>query len=224
MLKKGIALKNLKSQVAEQYRTLRTNIQFSSLGNELKIIVVTSSLPSEGKSTIICNLAITMAQSNKRVVIVDCDLRKPSIHKKFLISNFEGLTNILAQGKKIEDIIITTKVPNLYVITSGPIPPNPSELLGAPKMKNILEELTNTFDIILIDTPPILSVTDAQILSALAQGTILITAYGKLEKKLLLDAKENIEKVGGKILGVVINKIPEKAKGQYNEYYGSSSI
>ncbi|MBU3142582.1 CpsD/CapB family tyrosine-protein kinase [Clostridium sp. CF012] len=222
MLSKGRALKNLKAQVAEQYRTLRTNIQFSSLGDEVKIIVITSSLPCEGKSTIISNLAITMAQIDKRVVVVDCDLRKPSIHKKFLLSNVQGLTNILAQGKKIEEIISTTNVPNLYVITSGPIPPNPSELLGTPKMKDILEELTETFDIILIDTPPILSVTDAQILSSLAQGTIIITSYGKLEKKLLLSAKENIEKVGGKILGVVINKIPEKAKGHYNNYYSSS--
>lgn len=222
MLKK--ALKKLKAQVAEQYRTLRTNIQFSSLGDEVKIIVVTSSLPSEGKSTVISNLAITMAKSNKRVVIVDCDLRKPSIHKKFSLSNLLGVTNILAQGKKIEDIINTTKVSNLYVITSGPIPPNPSELLGTQNMKDILSELSKEFDIVLIDTPPLLSVTDAQILAALSQGTIIVTAYGKLEKKLLLNAKEKIDKVGGKILGVVINKIPDKAKGQYNNYYSSSSI
>ena len=222
MLSKGRTLRNLKAQVAEQFRTLRTNIQFSTLGNEVKIIVITSSLPCEGKSTILSNLAIKMAQTDKQVVVVDCDLRRPSIHKKFSLPNFQGLTNILAQGKKIQEVINETKEPNLYVITSGPIPPNPSELLGTTKMKDILEELKNTFDIILIDTPPILSVTDAQILSSLAQGTIIITAYGKLEKKLLLNAKEDIEKVGGKILGVVINKIPDKSKGHYSNYYSSS--
>jgi capsular exopolysaccharide synthesis family protein len=219
MLKKVTALNNLKARVAEQFRTLRTNIQFSSLGNEVKTIVITSSLPSEGKSTVVSNLAITMARSDKRVVIVDCDLRKPSIHKKFSLPNSRGVTNILAQRKTIKEVIIRTNVPNLYVISSGPIPPNPSELLSTQKMKDILEELESNFDMVLLDTPPILSVTDAQILSTLAQGTILVTSYGKVEKKLLLNAKESIEKVGGKILGVVINKIPEKAKDQYNNYY-----
>jgi capsular exopolysaccharide synthesis family protein len=219
MLKKDIALKKLKSQVSEQFRTLRTNIRFSSLGNEIKSIVITSSLPGEGKSTIISNLAVAMAKSGKRVIIVDCDLRKPTIHKKFLQSNSQGLTNILVQDKKILEVINTTNVPNLYIIPSGPIPPNPSELIGSKNMKDILNELNKLFDVVLIDTPPVLYISDAQILSALSQGTIIVSSYGKSEKNQLLNAKENIEKVGGKILGVVINKIPEKYNGDYKNYY-----
>ena len=214
-MKKGIALNNLKSQVAEQFRSLRTNIEFSFVGYEIKSIVVTSSLPGEGKSTIVSNLAVTMASSGKRVVIVDCDLRKPTIHKMFSMSNSKGLTNILVQNREIEESVITTNIPNLYVIPSGPLPPNPSELLGGKNMKEILNELTNSFDMVLIDTPPILYLSDAQILSALSEGIIIVTAYGKSEKNVLLSAKDKIEKVGGKILGVVINKIPDIYNSNY---------
>ena len=214
-MKKGNSLKN---QVAEQFRGLRTNIIFSSLGNEIKNIVVTSSLPGEGKSTIVSNLAVTMANSGKRVVIVDCDLRNPTIHKKFLLSNSKGLTNILIQDGKIEDIVITTNVPNLYVIPSGPLPQNPSELLSSKDMKEVLNELTNSFDMVLIDSPPVLYISDAQILSALSQGIIIVTSYGKSDKNALLSAKEKIEKVGGKILGVVINRIPDIYDSNYCDY------
>jgi capsular exopolysaccharide synthesis family protein len=218
-MKKDALLKKAKAQVAEQFRTLRTNIRYSSLGNEIKSIVVTSSMPDEGKSTIISNLAVAMANAGKRVIIVDCDLRKPTIHKRFSISNSQGLTNILVQDKKKTEIMIVTDIPNLYIIPSGPIPPNPSELLGSMAMKDTLEELTRIFDMVLIDTPPVLNISDAQILSALSQGTIIVASYGKSEKKALLNAKENIEKVGGKILGVVINKIPQKHNDSYGNYF-----
>lgn len=219
MTKKADSLKKIKAQAAEQFRTLRTNIRYSSLGNEIKSIVVTSSLPGEGKSTIISNLAAAMATAGKRVIILDCDLRKPTMHKKFSISNSQGLTNILVQDKKITEIMIAADVPNLYIIPSGPIPPNPSELLGSKGMKDTLEELTRLFDMVLIDTPPVLNISDAQILSTLSQGTIIVAAYGKTERKVILNAKESIEKVGGKILGVVINKIPEKHNDIYGNYY-----
>jgi len=214
-LKKGIQLKNLKSPVSEQFKILRTNIEFSSLDYEIKTIVVTSSLAGEGKSTVVSNLAVTMAISGKQVVIVDCDFRKPTIHNRFSLSNSKGLTNILIQNREIDKIVITTNIPNLYVIPCGPICPNPSELLGSKKMKEFLNELTTRFDIVLIDTPPVLYISDAQIVSALSQGTIIVTAYGKTEKKSLLIAKEKIEKVGGTVLGVVINKIPGKYNGDY---------
>ena len=219
MLKDLISLKNPKSRASEAYRTLRTNIQFSSLDEEIKSIVVTSSGPGEGKSTTMANLAITIAQSGKKVILVDCDFRKPTIHKKFGLTNSQGLINILAQDKKFEDIIITTDVNNLYVMTSGPVPPNPAELLGTKKMKSLLNELTKIFDMVLIDAPPVLAVTDAQILSTIANGTIIVAAYGQSDKRALLQAKEHIEKVGGKILGVVINKIPEQGNGYYGKYY-----
>lgn len=210
MLKKGTAFKKLKSRVAEQFRSLRTNIVFSSLSNEIKSIVVTSGLSGEGKSTVVSNLAVAMASSGKHVVIVDCNFRNPTIHKKFAITNAVGLIDILNKDGKIEDIVvINTNIPNLYVIPSGTIDLNSSELLGSEKMKAILNELTNNFDMVLIDTPPSLYVSDALILSALSQGTIIVTAYGKSEKNALLSTKEKIENVGGTILGVVINKIPE---------------
>lgn len=219
MLKNLISLKNPKSRASEAYRTLRTNIQFSSLDEEIKSIVVTSSGPGEGKSTTMANLAITMAQSGKRVVLIDCDFRKPTIHKKFGLPNSQGLINILAQDKKFEEIVITTDVNNLYVITCGPVPPNPAELLGTRKMKTLLSELTKVFDMVLIDAPPVLAVTDAQILSTIVNGTIIVSAYGKSDKNALLQSKLHIEKVGGKILGIVINMVPEQTIGYYGKYY-----
>lgn len=203
----------------EQFRSLSTNIEFSSFGDKIKSIVVTSSLPCEGKSTIVSNLAVTMASSGKKVVIVDCNLRKPNIHKRFSISNYKGLTNVLTQNGKIYEAVMGTYVYNLFVIPSGPVPPNSSELIGSKKMKEILFELTNDFDMVLIDSPPILYISDAQILSALSQGTLFVIPYGKLEKDTLLNTKEKIEKVGGKILGVVINKIPDIYNGNnsYNQ-------
>ena len=220
MVKKAVAIKNFKAEVAEQFRVLRTNIRFSFAGDEVKTIVVTSCAPGDGKSTTICNLAISMAKSGKKVVIVDCDLRKPTIHKKFLISNYKGLTNVLIKDKIVAKVIIDTYIPNLYVIPSGQMPPNSSELLSSKNIKDILIELAEQFDVVLIDTPPVLYISDAQIMSALAQGTIIVTAYGETEKKQLLNAKEKIEKAGGKILGVVINKIPDKYNGSYGYYYG----
>jgi len=220
MVKKTAAVKKLKLRIEEQFRTLRANIKFSSAEDAIKTIVVTSCLPSEGKSTVISNLASSMAKDGKSVIILDCDLRKPSIHKKFSLSNYKGLTNILVERKNIEWVITSTQIPNVFVVPSGPIPPNPSELLSSKSFKEIINELADNFDLVLIDSPPVLYVSDAQILSALAQGTIIVTAYGKTEKKALVSAKENIEKAGGKILGVVINKIPDEYNEDYGYYYG----
>lgn len=219
MLRKGIELENLKFKVAEQFRSLRTNIEFPSLDGEVRSIVVTSSMPGEGKSTIISNLAISIANNGKRAVIVDCDLRKPTIHKRFSVANNEGLTNILVQGKKFEDVIIATKIPNLFVIPGGPIIPNPSELLDCENMKQLLNELTNNFNMVLIDTPPVYQISDALILCAMARGTIIVAVYRKSEKNVLKNTKEKIEKVGGNILGVVINKIPDQHNESYADYY-----
>jgi len=219
MLKNLIALKNPKSRSAEAFRTLRTNIQFSSLDTELKSIVVTSSGPGEGKSTVMANLAITMAESGKRIILVDCDFRKPSIHKKMGVTNAIGLTNILVQNVKKEDCMVESTVKNLFILTSGPIPPNPAELLGTKKMRDFIEELKSEFDMVLIDAPPVLAVTDAQILSTIADGVIFVASYGEAQKKALVDAKELIDKVGGKVIGIVFNKVPEAISGYYGKYY-----
>jgi capsular exopolysaccharide synthesis family protein len=218
MINELISVKNPKSQAAEAFRTLRTNIQFSSLDEQVKTIVATSSQPNEGKSTIVSNLAITTAQSGKKVLLIDCDLRKPALHKKLGLSNQEGLTSLLAREKKLEECVKQTEVPNLYVITSGPIPPNPAELLGSKKMKNLMQELKEIFDMILIDAPPVLAVTDAQILATLCDGVIFVASYGEADKHAIVRAKELIEKVGAKILGVIINKVPNEAKKSYYYY------
>lgn len=211
---------NPKSSTSEAYRTLRTNIQFSSLDTEITSLVFTSTKPGEGKSTIISNIAITMAQSGKKVLLLDCDLRKPTIHKKFGASNSKGLTNILLKDKKYEECVIVTKQENLHVVPSGPIPPNPSELLGSNKFKILLRHLSSIYDVILIDAPPILIVTDAQVLSSVCDGTVLLTSYGETEKEALMEGKSLLTKVNSNILGVVLNKIPEGGKGSYyNQYY-----
>jgi capsular exopolysaccharide synthesis family protein len=213
-----ISIKNSKSQAAEAYRTLRTNIQFSSLDEPVKTIVVTSSQPGEGKSTVVANLGITMAQSGMKVLLIDCDLRKPVIHKKFDLNNLDGLTTLLAGRKKLEECINTTAIQNFYVMTSGPVPPNPSELLGIKRMKSLMEQLKGIFDIVLIDAPPILAVTDAQVLATLCDRVVLVVSYGEADKKDIVRAKVLIDKVGAKILGVIINKVPDKAKKYYSYY------
>ena len=219
MLRKDKAIKNFKSQIIEQFSTLRTNIRFSYAGSEIKTIAITSCLPGEGKSTIISNLAVTMSKAGKKVILVDCDLKKPSLHKSFSLSNSQGLTNILVEDKYIDEVICKTKVQDLFLIPSGPIPPNSSELLGSKNIKDAIMELSERFDVVLIDTPPVLYISDALVMSSLVQGTIIISAYGKSDKNQLLSVKENIEKAGGKILGVVINKIPRKYNKSYSNYY-----
>jgi capsular exopolysaccharide synthesis family protein len=219
MLKNLVALKNPKSRSAEAFRTLRTNIQFSSLDKELQSIVITSSGSGEGKSTVMSNLAITMAESGKKVILVDCDLRKPSVHKKMGITNYIGLTNILVQDVKKQECVFKTTVDNLFILTSGPIPPNPAELLGSKKMRDFIEELKGEFDLVLIDAPPVLAVTDAQILSTIVDGVIFVASYGEAQKNALVDAKQLIDKVGGKVLGIVFNKVPESISGYYGKYY-----
>lgn len=213
-----ISVKNPKSKAAEAYRTLRTNIQFSSIDGKVVTIVITSSQPNEGKTTVISNLSITTAQSGKTVLLIDCDLRRPVIHKKFELSNEVGLTTILAGEKNLDGCIKTVGLPNFYILTSGPIPPNPAEILGSKKMKNLIEELSRSFDKIFIDAPPVLPVTDAQVLASLCDRVVLVTSYGETDKNNIVRAKELIDKVGTKIIGVVINKVPDEAN-KYNSYY-----
>lgn len=220
MIKNLIVSKNPKSPVSEAFRTLRTNLQFSTIDDSIKSLVMTSPGPGEGKSTVIANLAVTMAQSGKKVLLIDCDLRKPTVHKKLGIPNSGGMTNLLIQKKQIDECIMETEIPNLYVITSGPIPPNPAELLGSNRMKSLIREFENVFDITLIDAPPVLAVTDAQILSKICSGTIITTAHGQSEKEAIIKAKELLDATDSKILGIVFNKIPMKNSRKYGKYYG----
>ncbi|MBE6050956.1 MAG: CpsD/CapB family tyrosine-protein kinase [Clostridium sp.] len=208
-----------KSISAESYRTLRTNIQYSSFDKEIRTIVVTSSEPGEGKSTVAGNLALSFAQADQSTVIIDCDLRKPSLHKKFKISNMVGLSDILIGRKSIEESV-NMHNKKMHIITSGKIPPNPSEMLGSKAMQKLIEELKNIYDVIILDSAPLQAVTDAQILSTKADGTILVVRAEKTKRESVSGAKELLEKVNANILGVVLNATENK-KGKYYYYYGN---
>lgn len=214
-----ITEKDPKSIASEAYRTLRTNIQYSSFDKEIKTILVTSTGPGEGKSTTCGNLALTMAQADKRVLVIDCDLRKPTIHKKFTISNEKGVSNFLIGQTALEEVIHKYS-DNLYLLPSGTIPPNPAEMLSSKKLKEFLENVKEEFDCIIIDSPPVMAVTDAQILSTIVDGVLLVAASGQTEKEGIVKAKEQISKVNGRLLGVVLTKMPmKKGKGYGNYYY-----
>ncbi|GAA0319353.1 CpsD/CapB family tyrosine-protein kinase [Bacillus carboniphilus] len=214
-----IAHMNPKSPIAEQYRTMRTNIQFSSVDHTIRSLMVTSSGPSEGKSTTVANLAVVFAQQGKKVLLVDADMRKPTVHYTFRLSNTFGLTNVLTRQAKVEEVIHESLVENLSLLTSGPIPPNPAELLGSAAMEDLLAELFKQFDLVLFDTPPVLAVTDAQILANQCNGSILVVNSGKTEIDAASKSKELLLNAKGKLLGVVLNNKKEK-KGSYYYYYG----
>ncbi|MBP1993985.1 CpsD/CapB family tyrosine-protein kinase [Paenibacillus eucommiae] len=210
---------NPKSIISESYKTLRTNLTFSAVDQAIKRILVTSSQPGEGKSTTIANLAVTFAQENKRVLLIDADLRKPALHHFFVKSNRYGLTNVLINQGQAASSILETDIPNLSIIPSGPVPPNPSELLASQKMKALLEQLDAEYDLILIDSPPSLAVTDAQILSTLCDGVLLVVHYGKVKQQLVQKSLLGFEHVKARVLGVVINNIMSPKDGSSSYYY-----
>lgn len=213
-----IVEKEPKSIAAESYRTLRTNLQYSSFDEEYKVIVVTSAEPGEGKSITVGNLALSIAQSDKKVIIIDCDLRKPSIHKKFGLSNSEGLSDVLMGNKNIAEVGQRYSS-NLTVLTSGKIPPNPSEMLGSKAMKALIEALKKVFDYVILDTPPVQAVTDAQILSTRADGTLLVVMSERTKRDSVVNSINLLKKVNANIIGTVLNGVDTK-KNNYYYYYG----
>lgn len=212
-----IVEKQPKSIPAESYRSLRTNIQYSSFDKEVKRILVTSSEPGEGKSTTVANLALAFSQDEKKVIVVDCDLRKPSIHKKFRISNNIGLSDVVIDNSKLKKAI-NKHNEYLDILPSGKVPPNPSELLGSKAMESLLDELEKEYDIIIIDTPPVQAVTDSQILSTKVDGVILVVRAERTKKDSVKLAKAALEKVNAHILGVVLNG-EERTRSKYYYYY-----
>ena len=206
-----------KSYYAEAFRTIKTNIKYSSADKHKKVLLVTSTEAGEGKSTISSNLALSLSQDNKKVIIIDGDLRKPSVHKQFGISGSVGLTELLIGEKSINDIKHKVN-PYLDAVTSGHIPPNPAELLASEEMEKLIEKLREEYDYVIIDTNPIGLVADAQILSSKVDGVILVARYEKTKKENLLSCKKMIDQVGGNTLGGVLNGIDEK-RGKYYYYY-----
>ncbi|MDQ0196261.1 CpsD/CapB family tyrosine-protein kinase [Paenibacillus wynnii] len=217
-----ITLTNPRSPVSEAFRALRTNIDFSSVDERIQVIMVTSSGPEEGKSTISGNLAASYALSDKKVLLIDADLRKPTAHKTFTLSNRYGLSSLLSQQIGIEDAVQVTTIPNLSIMTSGPIPPNPAEMMASNRMTSVIQELRQRYDVIIIDTPPLLAVTDAQIVASKSDGVIMVVSYGKVKRDIAVKAKANLDRVGARMLGVVMNNVKRKAsEGYYYYYYGN---
>ncbi|WP_209121745.1 CpsD/CapB family tyrosine-protein kinase [Alkalihalobacillus sp. BA299] len=208
-----------KSPVSEQYRTIRTNIEFASIDKKVKTILVTSAGPGEGKSTTAANLAVVMAQQGNKVLLVDADLRKPTAHYTFGVPNIAGLTSLITKQHTEEEAIQVTKINNLFLLPSGPIPPNPAELLSSRAMSLFLENVKTTFDVVILDSPPLMAVTDPQIISNYTDGTILVVSSGKTDQEQVVKAKDLLIAAKAKILGVVLNG-KEQKEGQNYYYYG----
>lgn len=213
-----IVEKKPKSVASEAYRSLRTNIQYSSFDNKYQTLVVTSANPGEGKTTVAGNLALVLAQGESKVLLVDCDMRRPSIHKTFKISNTYGISDLLVGNKKLESVANKYN-DNLSIVPAGKIPPNPAEMLASKAMTAFLEEMKNYFDYIVLDTPPLQAVADAQILSTKVDGSLIVVRAGVTKKDAVHNAVSIINKVNGNIIGTVLNGA-DNSKDKYYYYYG----
>lgn len=214
-----VTLASPQSFVSEQFKTLRTNIQFAMVDRKMKSLVVTSAAPNAGKTMVASNLAVTFAQQGLKVLIVEADFRRPSVHKAFRIPNNSGITNLLTNPEaNIEDYLLTNDVaPGLSVLTCGPIPPNPAELIGSNRMEQLLKELEAMFDLVIFDTPPLLGFTDGQILAGRVDGTIFVVHHGVAVKENMHKVDEILKRVDANVLGAVYNKVPQSE--QDNSYY-----
>jgi len=203
-----ITVANPRSPASEAYRTLRTNLEFSSLDKPIRTMVVTSPGPEEGKSTTLANLAVTIAQGGKRVILVDCDLRRPSQHTIFGVPNVAGLTTMVREDQAMQEPPLQeVGVPNFWLLPSGPLPPNPSELLGSRRMEEIITALLEQADMLLFDVPPIIAVTDAAVLASKVDGVLLVFKAGGTKRDHAQRAKALLEKVNARLIGAVLNNV-----------------
>jgi len=215
-----IALTRSRSPLVEAYRVLRTNLQFSLVGNPSATILITSSSPKEGKSTTLANLGVVMAQAGKRVILADTDLRRPTLHEVFQVPREPGLTDLLLEeDPDIEGFLRPTEVEGLSLLPSGPLPPNPSELLSSPRMGQVIEDLKESADIVLFDSPPVLAVTDATVLATRVGGVLLVIDAGTTRSDAGRQGKEALAQVGANILGAVLNRQKAGGRGYYYYYY-----
>jgi tyrosine-protein kinase Etk/Wzc len=211
------------SPVTEAYRSLRTSVQYSSLDRKVTLIGVTSAHPGEGKSVTSANLAIAMTLQGKRVILVDADLRRPSVHRLFGVEAEPGLTSVLAGELSLDEALRSTPIEDLQILTSGPLPPNPPELLNSQVMLDLVEHLKERVDVIIFDTPPVIPVTDAQVLGSFLDGMILVVEAGQARKAAVKHARELLDRTRVRILGVVLNKIDHRGKGYYYQYAHSGA-
>jgi polysaccharide biosynthesis transport protein len=215
-----VTLKQPRSPISEAYRVLRTNLRYSGIENPGGVMLVTSAGPGEGKSTTAANLAVSMAQVGKRIVLVDADLRRPSIHKLFAMDNERGLSDLFTEENlTVEDVMQPTAIPSLRVITSGPIPPNPAEMLDSRLMTQVLASLRQNTDMVIVDSPPVLPVADASILGSRCSGAVLVIDSGKTRTEIARRAVTTLERANTKVAGVILNKMGSKQAAGYYYYY-----
>lgn len=222
LLNELIVYQKPKSPISEAYRSLRTNIEFANVDNDKKLILITSSKQSEGKTTTIANLAVTMANMGKKAVLVDGDLRRPRVHKIFGDTQIGGVTEILLKHCDYRNYVKKTEVENLDIITAGQTPPNPSEMLSSNSMKQLLEEVRNDYDYVFIDSPPVAAVADAAILSRMVDGVVLVCACGAVEVSMVRNTLQTLQNAGAYVIGSVINNIDVHDKKSSYYYYSPS--
>lgn len=221
-----IAQSDPRSPITEAYRTIRTNLQFAGAVDDVKVVLTTSALPSEGKTSTVSNTAVVTAEAGKKVLLIDADMRKPQIHQRFQISNLRGLSTVLIREGNLEDCVISTETDGLYVLPSGPIPPNPSELLASKRFAELIQICREQFDLILIDSPPILSVADALVLSRASDGVVFVLDAQGTNRKLAQKAVGALQQINAKLLGVVLNRVknePGNSYYYYQHYYSSGN-
>ncbi|MDR3644862.1 MAG: CpsD/CapB family tyrosine-protein kinase [Clostridia bacterium] len=216
-----IITKNAPFQFVEAYKSLRTNLQFASVNKENRKIIVTSAVPGEGKSTVAVNLAIALAGSEGKVMLIDADLRKPTLHRYLHLnsSKIGGVTSVLSGTKKIDECLVHFNDIGINFLSSGPIPPNPAELLGSLKMEEMIKNLSSRFDYILFDTPPVSVVTDAAVLSKIADGVILVVKQNSTTIESAQLAKQNLKNVGASVIGCVLNNFKSDKSNKSSAYY-----
>ena len=213
------SLEKPQSNISEAYRTIRTGIEFSNLDKDLKIICITSSKKDEGKTTVLSNLGVSFAKIDKKVLLIDADLRNPSISKMFDTSNTQGLMDILLGKRNTQDCVKKTKQENLYILTGGTIPPNPAEVLSSKKMSEFIESIKYEYDYIFIDSPPVGVVSDASIISAYSDGVIFVVGANEVDSNLAKIAKERLDSVKANIVCVILNKFKTDTNSEYYNYY-----
>jgi capsular exopolysaccharide synthesis family protein len=214
------------SASAEAFRTLRTNLQFLDVDNPPRVLVVTSSIPSEGKTTTAVNLALALAEAEHKVVLVDGDIRRPTVHEYLNLIRAVGFSTVLSGQADLDDALQTTAYPGLSALTSGAVPPNPSELLGSVAAKKVLSDLRERFDYVIVDSPPLLAVSDAAIITADTDGVLLVAKFASTKQDQLTQAVQGLQNVGARILGVIFTMIPSRGSAYYNynyRYYGYST-